>query len=72
MDKDGKTTAFITYAATKTDIDYAQCDTFISEDVPRAAIHYKVNLSQSKNGKNLALSANERLRMSSQRCMQGS
>ena len=52
---DGKTYRHITLHARMVVLHYARCDTLIPESIPSPEIHYKVNLSQTIGGMNLAL-----------------
>ena len=52
---DGKTYGHITLHAKMALLHYTCCDTLIPESFPSPDIHYKVNLSQTIGGMNLAL-----------------
>ena len=51
----GKTYGHMTFHATMVVLKYARCDTIIPNGIPSPEIHYKVNLSQTIGGVNLAL-----------------
>ena len=55
VDKDGKKYGHMTLHARMAVLNYARCDTLIPESIPLPEIYYKVNLSQTIGGVNLAL-----------------
>ena len=52
---DGNTYGHMTFHSIMALVNYAWCDILIPEDIPSPGIYYKVNLSQTIGGVNLAL-----------------